>query len=66
MIMRLKEKIVRETIASVKTRIAREKVPPFEMRIPNELTAQTLAKSERGEDVYHARDADDLFDQLGI
>ena len=66
MIMRLKEKIVRETIALVKTRIAREKVLPFETRIPNELTAQTLAKSERGEDVYHARDADDLFDQLGI
>ena len=64
--MRLKEKIVRETIALVKTRIAREKVLPFETRIPNELTAQTLAKSERGEDVYHARDADDLFDQLGI
>jgi hypothetical protein len=30
------------------------------------LTAETLAKSERGEDVHHARDADDLFDQLGI
>ena len=30
------------------------------------LTAETLAKSERGEDVHHARDVDDLFDQLGI
>lgn len=30
------------------------------------LTAETLAKSERGEDVHHARDAGDLFDQLGI
>ena len=30
------------------------------------LTAETLVKSERGEDVHHARDADDLFDQLDI
>ncbi|MDO8275469.1 MAG: type II toxin-antitoxin system RelB/DinJ family antitoxin [Serpentinimonas sp.] len=39
---------------------------PFEMRAPNALTAKTLAKSERGEDVHHAKHADDLFKQLGI
>lgn len=39
---------------------------PFDMKIPNKLTAQTLSKSERGEDVHSAKDADDLFDQLGI
>jgi len=30
------------------------------------LTAETLVKSERGEDIHHAKDADDLFEQLGI
>ena len=42
------------------------KALPFEMRVPNKLTAETLAKSERGEDVHSAKDADDLFQQLGI
>ena len=33
---------------------------------PNALTAQTLKKSDKGEDVLHARSAADLFKQLGI
>jgi len=57
---------VSDVVRMALTKIAREKTLPFEMRIPNKLTAQTLAKSERGEDVYHAKDADDLFKQLGI
>ena len=48
------------------TRIAKEKALPFDLRMPNKLTAETLAKSERGEDMHHAKDAKDLFDQLGI
>ena len=39
---------------------------PFDVRIPNKLTAETLRKSELREDVHQAKDADDLFDQLGI
>ena len=39
---------------------------PFDVKIPNKLTAETLRKSERGEEVYRAADADDLFDQLGL
>ncbi|MDR2091886.1 MAG: type II toxin-antitoxin system RelB/DinJ family antitoxin [Azoarcus sp.] len=57
---------VSDVVRIALTKIAREKALPFEMRVPNELTAETLAKSERGEDIHHARDADDLFDQLGI
>ena len=34
--------------------------------IPNELTADTLRKARRGEDVFPAKDAEDLFQQLGI
>lgn len=50
----------------VLTKVAKEKALPFEMRVPNELTAETLARSERGEDVHHAKDTDDLFGQLGL
>lgn len=57
---------ISDVIRIALTKIAKEKALPFEMRVPNALTADTLAKSERGEDVYHAKDANDLFGQLGI
>jgi len=57
---------VSDVVRIVLTRVAKEKALPFEMRAPNKLTAETLAKSERGEDIHHAKDANDLFEQLGI
>ena len=57
---------VSDVVRIALTKIAKEKALPFEMRVPNALTAKTLTKSERGEDVHSARDADDLFRQLGI
>jgi len=57
---------VSDVVRIVLTRVAREKALPFEMRVPNRQTAETLARSERGEDVHHAKDAQDLFEQLGI
>jgi DNA-damage-inducible protein J len=57
---------VSDVVRIALTKIAREKALPFDMRLPNELTAETLAKSERGEDVHKAKDAADLFNQLGI
>lgn len=48
------------------TKIAKEKALPFDLRVPNQLTAETLERSERGEDVHQAKDAEDLFEQLGI
>ncbi len=57
---------VSDVVRIALTKIAKEKALPFEMRVPNAVTAQTLAKSERGEDVHHAKDANDLFKQLGI
>ncbi len=47
------------------TRVAKEGAIPFELN-PNKLTRETLRKSARGEEVHRAKDADDLFDQLGI
>lgn len=57
---------VSDVVRIVLTKVAKEKALPFEMRVPNRLTAETLAKSERGDDVHHAKDAKDLFEQLGI
>ncbi|MDR1920128.1 MAG: type II toxin-antitoxin system RelB/DinJ family antitoxin [Candidatus Adiutrix sp.] len=48
------------------TKIAREKRLPFGTEEPNELTRKTLEMADRGEDVFHAKDVDDLFRQLRI
>jgi hypothetical protein len=34
--------------------------------VPNEETAEILRRAARGEDVFYAKDADDLFRQLGL
>ncbi len=47
------------------TRVAKEGAIPFDLN-PNKLTRETLRKSARGEEVHRAKDAKDLFDQLGI
>ena len=48
------------------TRVVIEQGLPFKMRVPNRLTVETLAKSERGEDIHRAEDAKTLFKDLGI
>jgi len=57
---------VSDVVRIALTKIAKEKALPFDLRIPNALTAETLANSARGEDLHTAGDAADLFDQLGI
>jgi len=47
-------------------RVARDKAVPFPLKVPNAVTAETLRKSERGEEVHAAKDADELFGKLGI
>jgi len=48
------------------TKVVAEKTLPFDLNTPNALTAQTLEKSERGEELYQAENAQDLFKQLGL
>jgi DNA-damage-inducible protein J len=48
------------------TKVVSEQGLPFEMRVPNRLTAETLARSERGEDVHRVENAEALFKDLGI
>jgi DNA-damage-inducible protein J len=57
---------VSDVVRIVLTKVAKEKALPFEMCVPNKLTIETLAKSERDEDVHHAKNANDLFEQLGL
>jgi DNA-damage-inducible protein J len=56
---------VSDLMRIVLTRVARERSLPFDLR-PNALTRETMEKSARGEEVHHAKDAVDLFEQLGI
>lgn len=48
------------------TRVVHEKGLPFDMHVPNKRTAETLAKSERGEDLHRSDSTDELFRDLGI
>jgi DNA-damage-inducible protein J len=56
---------VSDVLRIVLTHVANEGKLPFELT-PNELTQETLLKSARGEEVHQAKDAKDLFAQLGI
>ncbi len=39
---------------------------PFLVEIPNEQTLQTMEKTERGEEVVHFENTNELFNKLGI
>jgi DNA-damage-inducible protein J len=56
---------VSDAVRILLTKVAREKALPFDLT-PNALTTETLRKSERGEDLHHAKDAAALFKDLGI
>ncbi|AXI83581.1 type II toxin-antitoxin system RelB/DinJ family antitoxin [Xylella taiwanensis] len=57
---------VSDLIRITLTKVAREKMLPFEMHSPNRLTVETFVKSECGEDVHYAESADAMFKDLGI
>ncbi len=52
-------------MASAQCRLGIEALPS-EMWEPNKLTAETMENTARGEDVHKAKNAADLFRQLGI
>ena len=39
---------------------------PFEVEIPNPTTRRTFAATDRGEGLIQCKDADDMFQKLGI
>ena len=56
---------VSDAMRIVLTRVANEGTLPFDLK-PNKLTRQTIRKTSRGDEVHHAKDAADLYRQLGI
>ncbi|ACV76436.1 addiction module antitoxin, RelB/DinJ family (plasmid) [Zymomonas mobilis subsp. mobilis NCIMB 11163] len=48
------------------TKVVSERGLPFEMRVPNKLTADTLQKSLKGEDLHRFDSIDELFQDLEI
>ncbi|NUO82664.1 type II toxin-antitoxin system RelB/DinJ family antitoxin [candidate division KSB1 bacterium] len=56
-----------EAISIYLTQVALYRGIPFELRlpeVPNELTAETLRKSEAGEELSEVGSVDELFDEL--
>ena len=53
-----------EAISLYLTQITLQKGIPFDLKIPNELTVQTLIKSERGEEIHQVNSVDELFEEL--
>jgi DNA-damage-inducible protein J len=55
-----------DAIRLMLVRVAAEKALPFDVKVPNARTAQTLRKADKGKDVTRSKDAADLFGKLGI
>jgi len=53
-----------EAISLYLTQITLNKGIPFEIKIPNEVTAKTLRKSEKGKELHMVSDVDELFKEL--
>lgn len=53
-----------EAISIYLTQVALHKGIPFEVKIPNELTEETLQKADAGEDLHTVGTVDELFEEL--
>ena len=53
-----------EAISLFLTQVTLNKGIPFEIKIPNELTTETLSKSEEGKDIHKVSSVEELFQEL--
>ena len=53
-----------EAISIYLTQISLNRGIPFDIKIPNELTIETIRKSERGEELHGVDSVDELFKKL--
>ena len=53
-----------EAISMYLTQVTLQKGIPFDLKIPNELTSETIRKSEMGEELHHVKSVDELFKEL--
>ncbi|MGA2218804.1 MAG: type II toxin-antitoxin system RelB/DinJ family antitoxin [Terracidiphilus sp.] len=56
---------VSDVMRIVLTRVVNENALPFDLK-PNKLPRETIRKNAKGVEVHQAKDAADLFHQLGI
>ena len=53
-----------EAISIFLTQVSLNKGIPFEIRVPNKTTEETLRKSEKGEELHEVSDVKQLFKEL--
>ena len=53
-----------EAISMYLSQITLQKGIPFELKIPNQVTAQTLKSTENGNDIHKVDSIDELFQEL--
>lgn len=53
-----------EAISMYLTQITLHNGIPFEIKLPNDVTAKVLKDSEKGNDLHHVDSVDDLFEEL--
>lgn len=53
-----------EAIVLYLRQIAFQKGIPFEVKLPNEVTKQTIEKAERGEQLHEASSVEEMFKEL--
>jgi len=53
-----------EAISLFLTQVSLNKGIPFEIKIPNKLTEETLRKSEKGDELHSVSDTKELFKEL--
>jgi len=53
-----------EAISIFLTQVSLTRGIPFDIKIPNDLTSDTLLKSEKGEELSKALSVDELFQEL--
>ena len=53
-----------EAISLFLTQVTLNQGIPFDIKIPNKLTADTLAKSDKGEELHEVSSVDELFKEL--
>ena len=53
-----------DAISIYLTQVTLQKGIPFDLKIPNDLTAETIRKTEGGEQLHQVNTVDDLFKEL--
>lgn len=55
-----------QVINMLYTQVSKQRKIPLNLHLPNETTVQAIQETREGKDIKTAKDADDLFKQLGI